>query len=124
MACCATGSTRGYDELVPHQARYQLHTDSLGLSSFFEYILKALLLSCLYHQISVVTEERFYSKWNPQAKPSSPDEVNLQSGIIAGKLALNRLHQYLAAKGFNQVNAAHTVMFMPHKGLLHWRNVL
>uniref|UniRef100_A0A8C1NHD8 Glycogen debranching enzyme n=1 Tax=Cyprinus carpio TaxID=7962 RepID=A0A8C1NHD8_CYPCA len=72
MACCATGSTRGYDELVPHQ-------------------------------ISVVSEERFYSKWNPQAKPSSPDEVNLQSGIIAGKLALNRLHQELASKGFNQV---------------------
>nr|XP_055058383.1 glycogen debranching enzyme isoform X1 [Misgurnus anguillicaudatus]XP_055058385.1 glycogen debranching enzyme isoform X1 [Misgurnus anguillicaudatus]XP_055058386.1 glycogen debranching enzyme isoform X1 [Misgurnus anguillicaudatus] len=72
MACCATGSTRGYDELVPHQ-------------------------------ISVVTEERFYCKWNPQAKPSSPSEVNFQSGIIAGKLALNRLHQELAAKGFNQV---------------------
>uniref|UniRef100_A0A8C1HVJ3 Glycogen debranching enzyme n=1 Tax=Cyprinus carpio carpio TaxID=630221 RepID=A0A8C1HVJ3_CYPCA len=72
MACCATGSTRGYDELVPHQ-------------------------------ISVVSEERFYSKWNPQAKPSSPEEVNLQSGIIAGKLALNRLHQELASKGFNQV---------------------
>uniref|UniRef100_A0A673H322 Glycogen debranching enzyme n=1 Tax=Sinocyclocheilus rhinocerous TaxID=307959 RepID=A0A673H322_9TELE len=72
MACCATGSTRGYDELVPHQ-------------------------------ISVVSEERFYSKWNPQAKPSSPAEVTLQSGIIAGKLALNRLHQELASKGFNQV---------------------
>uniref|UniRef100_A0A671PSY8 Glycogen debranching enzyme n=1 Tax=Sinocyclocheilus anshuiensis TaxID=1608454 RepID=A0A671PSY8_9TELE len=72
MACCATGSTRGYDELVPHQ-------------------------------ISVVSEERFYCKWNPQAKPSSPAEVTLQSGIIAGKLALNRLHQELASKGFNQV---------------------
>ncbi|KAI4893230.1 hypothetical protein NFI96_025576, partial [Prochilodus magdalenae] len=72
MACCATGSTRGYDELVPHQ-------------------------------ISVVTEERFYQKWNPQAKPSTPGEVSLESGIIAGKLALNRLHQELAAKGFSQV---------------------
>uniref|UniRef100_A0A672NX71 Glycogen debranching enzyme n=1 Tax=Sinocyclocheilus grahami TaxID=75366 RepID=A0A672NX71_SINGR len=72
MACCATGSTRGYDELVPHQ-------------------------------ISVVSEERFYCKWNPQSKPSSPAEVTLQSGIIAGKLALNRLHQELASKGFNQV---------------------
>ncbi|XP_030630081.1 glycogen debranching enzyme isoform X2 [Chanos chanos] len=72
MACCATGSTRGYDELVPHQ-------------------------------ISVVSEERFYTKWNPQANPSSPGEVNLQTGIMAGKLALNRLHQELAAKGFNQV---------------------
>ncbi|XP_048845065.1 glycogen debranching enzyme isoform X2 [Brienomyrus brachyistius] len=72
MACCATGSTRGYDELVPHQ-------------------------------ISVVKEERLYPKWNPQTRPSSPGEVNLQSGIIAGKLALNRLHQELAAKGFIQV---------------------
>ncbi|KAM6953512.1 glycogen debranching enzyme-like [Aplochiton taeniatus] len=72
MACCATGSTRGYDEMVPHQ-------------------------------ISVVKEERFYSRWNPGAKRSCPGEVNLQSGIMAGKLALNKLHQELAAKGFSQV---------------------
>ncbi|KAK6484196.1 glycogen debranching enzyme-like isoform X1 [Huso huso] len=72
MACCATGSTRGYDEMVPHQ-------------------------------ISVVKEERFYPKWNPKAQASSPGEVNLQSGIIAGKVALNKLHQELAAKGFGQV---------------------
>ncbi|XP_041659129.1 glycogen debranching enzyme isoform X1 [Cheilinus undulatus] len=72
MACCATGSTRGYDELVPHQ-------------------------------ISVVKEERFYPKWNPSASPSSISEVGPQTGIIAGKLALNRLHQELAAQGFIQV---------------------
>ncbi|TSL82510.1 Glycogen debranching enzyme [Bagarius yarrelli] len=72
MACCATGSTRGYDELVPHQ-------------------------------ISVISEERLYTKWNPDASPSSPKEVNLQSGILAGKLALNRLHNELAGKGFTQV---------------------
>ncbi|MGH0153006.1 UNVERIFIED_CONTAM: hypothetical protein FKN15_047322 [Acipenser sinensis] len=72
MACCATGSTRGYDEMVPHQ-------------------------------ISVVKEERFYPKWNPTAQALSPGEVNLQSGIIAGKVALNKLHQELAAKGFGQV---------------------
>ncbi|XP_041849646.1 glycogen debranching enzyme isoform X1 [Melanotaenia boesemani] len=72
MACCASGSTRGYDELVPHQ-------------------------------ISVVKEERFYPKWNPTADASSTAEVGFQSGIIAGKLAINKLHQELAAQGFIQV---------------------
>ncbi|XP_060940670.1 glycogen debranching enzyme [Limanda limanda] len=72
MACCATGSTRGYDELVPHQ-------------------------------ISVVKEERFYPKWNPSASPTTTGEVGFQSGIIAGKVALNKLHQELAAQGFIQV---------------------
>ncbi|KAI4898069.1 hypothetical protein NFI96_018072 [Prochilodus magdalenae] len=72
MACCATGSTRGYDELVPHQ-------------------------------VSVVKEERLYSRWNADGLPSSPGDVNLQSGIMAGKLALNRLHKELAEKGFTQV---------------------
>ncbi|XP_036410213.1 glycogen debranching enzyme isoform X2 [Megalops cyprinoides] len=72
MACCATGSTRGYDELVPHQ-------------------------------ISVVKEERLYPMWNTDADPLSTGEVNMRTGIIAGKLALNRLHQELAAKGFIQV---------------------
>ncbi|XP_006015059.1 glycogen debranching enzyme isoform X2 [Alligator sinensis] len=72
MASCATGSTRGYDELVPHQ-------------------------------ISVVSEERFYAKWNPSATPLTPGEVNFQTGIIGGRLAMNRLHQELAIKGFIQV---------------------
>ncbi|XP_068096067.1 glycogen debranching enzyme isoform X1 [Hyperolius riggenbachi] len=72
MACCATGSTRGYDELVSHQ-------------------------------ISVVTEERFYTKWNPNLSAPSSSEVSGQTGIIAGKRALNRLHQELASGGFIQV---------------------
>uniref|UniRef100_A0A8B9DIB7 Glycogen debranching enzyme n=1 Tax=Anser cygnoides TaxID=8845 RepID=A0A8B9DIB7_ANSCY len=71
MACCATGSTKGYDELVPHQ-------------------------------ISVVSEERFYATWNPAAHLTS-GEVNFQTGILAGRLAINRLHQELGAKGFKQV---------------------
>nr|XP_060477312.1 glycogen debranching enzyme [Panthera onca] len=72
MACCASGSTKGYDELVPHQ-------------------------------ISVVSEERFYTKWNPGASPSNTGEVNFQSGIIAARCAINKLHQELGAKGFIQV---------------------
>lgn len=60
-------------------------------------------MSMLRVQISVVNEERFYPKWNPAAEPSSVGGVGPQSGIIAGKLALNKLHQELAAKGFIQV---------------------
>ncbi|CAL8398012.1 unnamed protein product [Arctogadus glacialis] len=78
MACCATGSTRGYDELVPHQ-------------------------------ISVMDEERLYARWTPQdprtpqGRGPDPGEVDLQTGIVAAKLALNRLHRELAEQGFTQV---------------------
>ncbi|KAA8580496.1 hypothetical protein FQN60_013454, partial [Etheostoma spectabile] len=70
MACCATGSIRGYDELLP----------------------------C---QISAVKDDHEYTCWNSEARTC--DQVNLQTGILAGKLALNRLHQKLAAEGFTQV---------------------
>eukprot|EP00064_Thunnus_orientalis_P001808 superscaffoldBa00000124_g1811 len=70
MACCATGSTRGYDELLPNQ-------------------------------ISLVKEDHLYSCWNPEVQKC--DQVNLKTGIMAGKMALNKLHQELAAEGFTQV---------------------
>uniref|UniRef100_A0A8C5B3J3 Glycogen debranching enzyme n=1 Tax=Gadus morhua TaxID=8049 RepID=A0A8C5B3J3_GADMO len=76
MACCATGSTRGYDELVPP---------------------------------SVMDEERLYACWTPrdprtpQGRGPDPGEVDLQTGIVAAKLALNRLHRELVEQGFTQV---------------------
>lgn len=51
----------------------------------------------------MVKEERLYTKWNPTATSDSGSEVGLQTGIIAGKLALNKLHKQLAAQGFIQV---------------------
>ncbi|XP_034028557.1 glycogen debranching enzyme-like [Thalassophryne amazonica] len=72
MSCCATGSTRGYDELRPHQ-------------------------------ISVVREDDQYTCWNTEAETFDMTAVNLQTGILACKLALNKLHQQLAAQGFTQV---------------------
>ncbi|XP_032801915.2 glycogen debranching enzyme [Petromyzon marinus] len=72
MANCATGSTRGYDELVPHQ-------------------------------VSVVSEERLYASWEAACDPASPGTVGFNSGILAGKLALNQLHHQLGLHGFSQV---------------------
>ncbi|KAK1884943.1 Glycogen debranching enzyme, partial [Dissostichus eleginoides] len=65
MACCATGSTREYDQLLHQQENQQ------------------------------------YTCWNSEAHTSS--QVNLQTGMLAVKLALNRLHHKLAAEGFSQV---------------------
>ena len=59
-------------------------------------------LSFHFVQISVVSEERFYAKWNPEVSPSNIGEVNFQSGIIAARCAINKLHQELGAKGFIQ----------------------
>lgn len=57
-------------------------------------------LQCVV-QISVEKEYHQYTCWNSEVRTC--DQVNLQTGILAGKLALNRLHQELAAEGFTQV---------------------
>ncbi|XP_060864608.1 glycogen debranching enzyme isoform X2 [Metopolophium dirhodum] len=65
MACCASGSNMGYDQLVPHH-------------------------------IHVVEEERQYMQW-------SSKDINITTGIVAGKKALNALHYNLGKGGFDQV---------------------
>ena len=54
-------------------------------------------------QINVVTEERLYQSWNDNPKPN-PGLASIKSGMIAAKLALNKLHYQLGHAGFNQVH--------------------
>ncbi|XP_033222328.1 glycogen debranching enzyme isoform X2 [Belonocnema kinseyi] len=74
MACCGSGSSRGYDELVPHhihvvdeERQYPSWTDDVKLAD------------------------------------ESPSLVGPKSGIIAAKKALNDLHNSLGREKFSQV---------------------
>ena len=51
-----------------------------------------------------------YTTWNGNEKMGS-GFVNHKSGINAGKRAMNKLHQHLAKKGFNQVRYSHMKIF-------------
>ncbi|KAJ8945126.1 hypothetical protein NQ318_001591 [Aromia moschata] len=74
MACCASGSNRGYDELVPHHIHVVDET-----REYTEWT----------NDKNLATENLRY--------------VTERSGIISAKKALNDLHFILGKEGFNQV---------------------
>lgn len=76
MAKCAVGSTRGYDEVVPHH-------------------------------ISVITESRLFRTWSTDDICDSSNCVGINTGIIAAKRALNKLHWKLMIEGFSQTSVEH-----------------
>ena len=60
-------------------------------------------------QINVVTESRPYSLW----KTGSGGVVSMETGIMAAKAELNKLHQQLAKEGFNQVRCTYVLSNVP-----------
>lgn len=73
MACCASGSNRGYDELVPH------------------------------HIHVVDEDRQYAEWTEDETLTGNVRYVNNKSGIIAAKKALNQLHFKLGLEGYNQV---------------------
>ena len=54
-------------------------------------------------QIGVVHETRPYARWSESGSEVKEGEVGLDTGIMAARVELNRLHKTLADEGFNQV---------------------
>ncbi|KAF5274002.1 hypothetical protein FQA39_LY01117 [Lamprigera yunnana] len=73
MACCASGSNRGYDELVNH------------------------------HIHVVDEDREYTEWTNDTLTDQNPQYVSYKSGIISAKKALNDLHFKLGKENFNQV---------------------
>ncbi|XP_015750298.1 PREDICTED: glycogen debranching enzyme-like, partial [Acropora digitifera] len=73
MACCATGSSRGYDELVPH------------------------------HIHVVKEDRLYQSWPDKSSKLKSNAFVKDNDGILSAKRAINELHRWLGEQGYSQI---------------------
>lgn len=73
MACCATGSTRGYDELVPHHV----------------------------HVVDEARLYAAWGEAAPGEPPEA--RVPAAAGLQAARAALNQLHLQLARDGYSEV---------------------
>lgn len=73
MACCATGSSRGYDELVPH------------------------------HIHVVKEDRLYLSWPNDKSELEDTAFVKESDGILSAKKAINELHRWLGEEGYTQV---------------------
>lgn len=76
MACCATGSTRGLDELVPHAV----------------------------HVVDEARQYAAWAgDQGPEAGAGPEPGVGPGSGVLVARRALNALHAELAAQGYDEV---------------------
>lgn len=57
----------------------------------------------LFWFVVQISEDGPYSCWTPDPHSCDPAGLGLHTGLLAAKLALNRLHQDLCAQGFTQV---------------------
>lgn len=73
MACCATGSSRGYDELVPH------------------------------HIHVVKEDRLYQSWPSKESRLKKNAFVRESDGILSAKRAINELHRWLGDQGYTQV---------------------
>ncbi|CAK1603726.1 unnamed protein product [Parnassius mnemosyne] len=78
MACCATGSTRGYDELVPHHI----------------HVVEESRLYCEWGEDGV---------GEGAGVGAAEGRVGGGSGLLAARRALNELHYQLAVDGYSEV---------------------